>query len=63
MVRITHKKVSGKPQGQDPNRVYGTHWDEDHVVEGLTPGVDVQPHDATLDQLSGKALTAQAGLF
>lgn len=56
VVRVTHSKVSGKPQGSDPARVYGTHWDEDHVIEGLTPGVDVQPHDATLDALSGKAL-------
>jgi hypothetical protein len=62
MVRVTHAKVSGKPQGQDPNRVYGNHWDEDHVVEGLTPGVDVQPHDATLDQLSGKTLTGSGSI-
>jgi hypothetical protein len=31
-VSITHNKVSGQPAGNDPNRVYGTHWDEDHVV-------------------------------
>lgn len=56
VVRVTHSKVSGKPQGSDPARVYGTHWDEDHVVEGLDIGTDVQAHDATLDALSGKAL-------
>src|SRR3569832_296105 len=33
--RVTHAKVSGKPVGSDPNRVYGTHWDADHVVTGL----------------------------
>lgn len=56
VVRVTHSKVSGKPAGSDPARVYGTHWDEDHVVEGLDIGTDVQAHDATLDALSGKAL-------
>lgn len=34
-VTITHAKVSGKPAGTDPTRVYGTHWDEAHVVAGL----------------------------
>lgn len=62
MVRITHSKVSGKPQGQDPTRVYGNHWDEDHVVEGLAIGSDVQAHDATLDALSGKALTGSGDI-
>src|SRR3569833_3031972 len=33
--RVTHAKVSGKPVGSAPNRVYGTHWDADHVVTGL----------------------------
>jgi hypothetical protein len=32
-IRITHTKVSGKPAGSDPTRVYGTHWDADHTVE------------------------------
>ena len=31
-VSITHSKVSGRPAGNDPNRIYGTHWDADHVV-------------------------------
>jgi hypothetical protein len=35
-VSITHAKVSGQPAGNDPNRVYGTHWDEDHVVPVAT---------------------------
>lgn len=35
-VSITHAKVSGKPAGSDPNRVYGTHWDENHVVPVAT---------------------------
>ncbi|WP_375413087.1 beta strand repeat-containing protein [uncultured Bradyrhizobium sp.] len=33
-IRITHAKVSGKPAGTDPTRVYGTHWDADHTVTG-----------------------------
>ena len=61
-IRVTHSKVSGKPQGSDPARVYGNHWDENHVIEGLTPGVDVQPHDATLDALSGKSLTGTGSI-
>jgi len=56
VVRITHSKVSGRAQGSDPQRIYGNHWDEDHVVEGLDIGSDVQAHDATLDAISGKAL-------
>lgn len=31
-VSITHAKVSGRSAGTDPQRVYGTHWDADHVV-------------------------------
>lgn len=34
-VRVRHAKVSGKPQGTDPGRVYGNHWDADHVITGL----------------------------
>lgn len=37
-VSIRHAKVSGKPAGTDPNRVYGTHWDSDHVVPVATNG-------------------------
>lgn len=33
-IRITHAKVSGKAAGNDPTRVYGTHWDEDHTIIG-----------------------------
>lgn len=32
---ITHAFVSGKAQGADPHRVYGNHWDADHVLTGL----------------------------
>lgn len=35
-VSIRHSKVSGKAAGNDPTRVYGTHWDEDHVVPVAT---------------------------
>lgn len=35
-VSITHAKVSGKAAGNDPDRVYGTHWDADHVVPVAT---------------------------
>lgn len=31
---ITHTKVSGKPAGSDPDRVYGTHWDAAHTLTG-----------------------------
>lgn len=31
---VTHTKVSGKPAGGDPNRVYGTHWDANHTLTG-----------------------------
>lgn len=37
-VSITHAKVSGKAAGNDPDRVYGTHWDADHVVPVATTG-------------------------
>lgn len=33
-LKINHSKVSGKPAGNDPNRVYGTHWDSDHAITG-----------------------------
>jgi hypothetical protein len=33
--QITHAKVSGKPQGTDPTRVYGNHWDAPHILVGL----------------------------
>jgi hypothetical protein len=35
-VSVTHAKVSGKPTGNDPERVYGTHWDADHTVPVAT---------------------------
>jgi hypothetical protein len=56
--RIIHTKISGKPAGVDPNRIYGTHWDADHTILGLTIGTDVQPHDATLDGLVAMDTTA-----
>lgn len=59
--RVRHNKVSGKPAGPSPTKVYGTHWDEDHVITGLDIGTDVQAHDATLDALA--ALNATAGLL
>lgn len=34
-VIVTHAKVSGKPGGSDPTKVYGNHWDENHSVSGL----------------------------
>jgi hypothetical protein len=58
--RIIHSKVSGKPAGIDATRVYGSDWDADHVIQGLDIGVDVQPHDVTLDGLA--AMDATAGL-
>lgn len=32
---ITHRFISGKPQGLDATRVYGNKWDDTHVVTGL----------------------------
>lgn len=32
---VTHTKVSGKAAGTDPDRVYGSHWDETHTIVGL----------------------------
>lgn len=55
--RITHAHVSASPQGADPNRVYGPQWNEDHVVEGLDIGSDVQAHDADLDAISALSST------
>lgn len=54
-VRITHTKVSGKPAGSDPDRVYGTHWDADHTVTGLDIGTDVQAYDADLAALAANS--------
>lgn len=33
-VSLLHTKVSGKPAGTDPTRVYGTHWDAEHALIG-----------------------------
>lgn len=32
---VRHKKISGTPAGPNPNKVYGTHWDDDHAITGL----------------------------
>ena len=50
--RITHSKVSGKPNPTDASKVGGEDWDADHVIDGLTIGTDVQAHDTTLDALA-----------
>ena len=50
--RITHSKVSGKPNPTDASKVGGEDWDADHVIDGLTIGADVQAHDTTLDALA-----------
>lgn len=51
--RITHTKVTGKPAGGDATRVYGSDWDADHTLEGLTPGVDVQAYSVAGQALAG----------
>lgn len=50
--RITHSKVSGKPNPTDTTKVGGNDWDADHVITGLDIGTDVQAHDTTLDALA-----------
>jgi hypothetical protein len=56
-VSIRHAKVSGQPAGSNPDRVYGTHWDEDHVVpvasteeaaEGTSEDVLLTPYSGAL---------------
>ncbi len=58
--RIAHAKISSRPAGNDPGRIYGPDWNDDHVIEGLTIGSDVQAHNASLDSLS--ALDGSPGL-
>lgn len=36
---VTHRKISGKPLGPDPTRVYGADWDDDHVITGFDEAV------------------------
>jgi hypothetical protein len=58
--RVTHTKVSSRPAGNDPGRIYGPDWNDNHVIEGLTIGIDVQAHNTNLDNLS--AFDGTAGL-
>jgi hypothetical protein len=38
-VTVTHRKVSTLPAGSNPNLVYGPHWNETHVVNGLDEAI------------------------
>jgi hypothetical protein len=70
--RITHAHVSGQPLGTSATKVYGTHWDADHVLVGLdqvdnTSDANKPVSTATQTALDAKqdldaTLTALAGL-
>lgn len=48
---VTHAFVSGKAAGSDTTKVYGTHWDAEHTLTGLTVGTDIMAFDAQLSSL------------
>jgi hypothetical protein len=47
-VSVTHAKVSGQAAGDDPNRVYGTHWDAAHTVPLADGTTALQDDNATV---------------
>lgn len=57
-VSITHAKVSGKAAGSDPDRVYGTHWDADHVVPVATDAEAAAAVSDTVLMTPAKTLAA-----
>lgn len=57
---ITHAKVSGKAQGADSTRVYGNHWDENHVVTGLENVANVDTTNA--DNITGGSQTGTGAM-
>lgn len=59
-IRVSHRKVSGQAAGPSSTRIYGTHWDEDHVVTGLenVPNVDA----TNADNITGGSQTGTGAM-
>lgn len=47
-ITVTHRHVSGRAAGPSTTRVYGTHWDDTHVISGLDDALgEKQPINET----------------
>lgn len=59
-VIVTHRHISGQAAGPSATRVYGTHWDEQHVVTGLENVVNVDTTNA--DNITGGSQTGSGAM-